>query len=144
MLLALESSPEPTQDVSVTTLTHRVETLRGLRFSARGLEDVDRSYPSARRHAGEAILRRRGLIDPGVDPRAVSASLYGEGGVAGYYDARSKRLRIVADAATGARVLKEVTLAHELTHALEDQRFGLSPEEGSNDDRALARLALIE
>jgi hypothetical protein len=158
VLLAFESSPEPKQDVSVTTLAHRVETLRGLRFSSlpvpvrvtgevarrEGLEDLDRSYPAARRHADEAILRRLGLIDRGVDLRAVSASLYGEGGVAGYYDPRSKRLRIVTGAATGSRVLQEVTLAHELAHSLEDQRFGLSPEEASNDDRALARLALIE
>jgi hypothetical protein len=158
VLLALESSPAPKQDVSVTTIARRVEALRGLRFTKlpepvevsaetarrEGLEDLDRSYPAARRHADEAILRRLGLIDRGVDLRNVSASLYGEGGVAGYYDPRSKRLRIVTGAATGTRVLQEVTLAHELTHALEDQRFGLSPEEGSNDDRALARLALIE
>ena len=158
VLLALEPRPEPTRDVSVTTLAHRVEALRDLRFTTlpvpvkvsadvarrEGLEDLDRAYPASRRHADEAILRRLGLIERGVDLRAVSASLYGEGGVAGYYDPRSKRLRIVTGAATGTRVLQEVTLAHELTHALEDQRFGLSPEEGSNDDRALARLALIE
>jgi hypothetical protein len=40
-------------------------------------------------------------------------------------------------------VLTEMTLAHELTHALEDQRFGLEEPEGS-DDRALARTAMIE
>ena len=158
VLLALESSPAPSRDVSVTTIAHRVEALRGLRFSSlpapqrvsgdvarrEGLGDLDRSYPAARRHADEAILRRLGLIEPGVDLRKVSASLFGEGGVAGYYDPRSNRLRIVEGAATGSRVLREVTLAHELTHALEDQRFGLSPQEGTNDDRALARLALIE
>jgi hypothetical protein len=158
VLLAFESSPEPKRDVSVTTLAHRVEALRDLRFRTlpvpvrvsgevarrEGLEDLDRSYPASRRHADEAILRRLGLIDTGVDLRAVSASLFGEGGVAGYYDPRSKRLRIVTGAATGSRVLQEVTLAHELTHALEDQRFGLSPDEGASDDRALARLALIE
>src|SRR5690242_9568926 len=158
VLLALESRPERKQDVSVTTLARRVEVLRALRFTTlpvpvevsesvarrEGLEDLDRSYPAARRHADEAILRRLGLIDPGVDLRSVSASLFGEGGVAGYYDPRSKRLRIVTGAATGSHVLQEITLAHELTHALEDQRFGLSPEEGTNDDRALARLALIE
>src|SRR5215470_18838162 len=90
VLLALEPSPKKTQDVSVTTLAHRVETLRGLRFqrlrvpqrvsaqTARreGLEDLDRSYPAARRHADEAILRKLGLIDAGVDLREVSASLY--------------------------------------------------------------------
>src|SRR4051812_19079984 len=114
VLLALESPAKPTRDVSVTTLAHRVEALRNLRFKTvpvpvkvsgevarrEGLEDLDRSYPASRRRADEAILRRLGLIDPGVDLRKVSASLYGEGGVAGYYDPRSKRLRIVTGAAT--------------------------------------------
>jgi hypothetical protein len=81
VLLALESSPAPSRDVSVTTIAHRVEALRGLRFSSlpvpvqvsgevarrEGLEDLDRSYPPARRRADEAMLRRLGLIEPGVD-----------------------------------------------------------------------------
>ena len=84
-LLALQSRAEPKQDVSVTTIARRVEALRGLRFRAlpqplevsepvarrEGLEDLDRSYPAARRHADEAILRRLGLIDPGVDLRSI-------------------------------------------------------------------------
>src|SRR4051794_37974835 len=88
VLLALELRQEPKRDVSVTTLAHRVEALRGLRFKAlpvpqtvsgevarrEGLEDLDRSYPAARRHADEAILRRLGLIDPGVDLRKLSGS----------------------------------------------------------------------
>src|ERR1044072_1594908 len=86
VLLALESPAKPKQDVSVTTLARRVEALRGLRFKTlpvpvqvsgetarrEGLEDLDRSYPAARRHADEAILRRLGLIGPGVDLRKIS------------------------------------------------------------------------
>ena len=45
--------------------------------------------------------------------------------MAGYYDPRDGRLRVVEGAGTGTRVLEEMILAHELTHALEDQRFGL-------------------
>ena len=45
--------------------------------------------------------------------------------MAGYYDPRDGRLRVVTGAGTGTRVLKEMALAHELTHALEDQRFGI-------------------
>jgi hypothetical protein len=148
----------PSRDASVAVLARRVEALRGLRFRTvpvparvsatqarrEGLADYDRSYPAARRRPDEAVLKRLGLIEPGVDLRAVSASLFGEGGVAGYYDPRSKRLRIVSGAATGSRVLREVTLAHELTHALEDQRFGLDLSDGAGDDEALARLALVE
>src|SRR3954465_11997551 len=110
VLLALESSPEPKRDVSVTTLAHRVEALRDLRFKAlpvpvkvsgdvarrEGLADLAPPPPRAPRHADEAILRRLGLIDARVDLRAISASLYGEGGVAGYYDPRAQRPGIVA------------------------------------------------
>jgi hypothetical protein len=109
----------------VALIARRVETLRGLRYSTlpvpqqvspavarrEGLADYDRSYPPAQRHADETILRMLSLVPPGTDLRKVSSELYGEGGVAGYYDPRSKRLRIVAGAATGSRVLRDVTLA---------------------------------
>jgi hypothetical protein len=142
----------------VAEIARRVEALRGLRFSSlprpvsvtpaqarrEGLEDLDRSYPEARRRADEQILKLLGLIDAGVDLREVSASVFSEG-VAGYYDPRTKRMRTVRGAATGTRVLSEMVLAHELTHALEDQRFGLGLDgQGGSDDAALARLALVE
>ena len=60
-----------------------------------GLEDLDRSYPESRRKADEEVLKLLGLIEPDVDLRSISASIFGEG-VAGYYDPRSKRLRIVS------------------------------------------------
>jgi hypothetical protein len=158
VLLALENSSSPAQPVAtadVATIAARVETLRDLRFRSRpvpqnvtpdqarreGLEDLDRSYPEARRRADEEVLKLLGLIEPDVDLRAVSASIFGEG-VAGYYDPRSKRLRIVSQMTPDA--LGETVLAHELTHALEDQRFGLDLKEGESDDAALARLALVE
>ncbi len=139
----------------VALIARRVQGLRGLKFSAvpvpqrvsgaqarrEGLEDLDRSYPAARRHADEEVLKLLGLIGARVDLRAVSASVFGEG-VAGYYDPRSKRLRIVNGAVPGS--LTDIALAHELTHALEDQTFGIGTGESSNDDRALADLALVE
>ena len=142
----------------IATIEERVERIRALRFEARprpqevspeqakreGLEDLDRSYPAARRHADEELLKLLGLLEPSVDLRKVSASIFGEG-VAGYYDPRNGRLRIVRGAQTADRVLNEITLAHELTHALEDQRFGLDLEDASgSDDAALANLALVE
>ena len=142
----------------VSVIAKRVEALRGLRFETlpkpvevtpaqarrEGLEDLDRSYPRERRLADEQILKLLGLIDPSVDLRSVSGSVFSEG-VAGYYDPRTKRLRTVRGADAGGRVVTEMILAHELTHALEDQRFGLDLEaEGGSDDAALARLALVE
>ena len=87
------------------------------------------------------MLKLLGLIEPDVDLRSVSASVYEEG-VAGYYDPRSKHLRIVKGTAPGA--LDDMVIAHELTHALEDQRFGLPSDQGGSDDRLLAALALGE
>ena len=151
--------PAPAQRIAPTSvIAKRVEALRGVRFETlpkpvevtpaqarrEGLEDLDRSYPEARRRADEQVLKLLGLIDPSVDLREVSASVFSEG-VAGYYDPRTKRMRTVRGAATGTRVLAEMVLAHELTHALEDQRFGLGLEDqGGSDDAALARLALVE
>ena len=90
------------------------------------------------------MLKLLGLLEPDVDLRDVSASIFGEG-VAGYYDPRTKRLRVVRGAQTENRFLNEITLAHELTHALEDQRFKLDLEDSSgSDDPALANLALVE
>jgi hypothetical protein len=142
----------------VPVIASRVEALRDLRFERtprpvrvqaaqarrEGLAELDRTYPEARRRADEEILKLLGLIDPDADLRELAATLYGEG-VAGYYDPRTERLRVVTGAATGTRVLAEMTLAHELTHALEDQVYGLGLEDMSgSDDRLLARLALIE
>jgi hypothetical protein len=150
---AAASEPAP-----VRVIAARVEELRELRFrqlprpvpvepeQARreGLADLDREYPESRRLADEEIYKLLGLIEPDADLRELAGSLFGEG-VAGYYNPRTKQLRVVTGTGTATRVLAEMVLAHELTHALEDQRFGLDTEELSgSDDAALARLALVE
>jgi hypothetical protein len=150
-----DSEPAPSA-APVPVIAERVETLRDLRFEQiprpvtvaaeqarrEGLEDLDRNYPPERLRADEDILKLLGLIDADADLRELVGSLFGEG-VAGYYDPRDGRLRVVDGAATGNRVLEEIVLAHELTHALEDQRFGLE-ESQTTDDRSLARAALHE
>jgi hypothetical protein len=142
----------------VERIADRVERERGLRFTREpdpiqvtpsqarreGVESLDEDYPPARRRADAELLVLLGLLPPGTDLGEVAASTYGEG-VAGYYDPRSGRLRIVKGAQTANRVLYEMTLAHELTHALEDQRFGFELERlAAGDDAALAYTALIE
>jgi hypothetical protein len=66
--------------------------------------------------------------------------------VAGLYDDRTKKMYVVSD--TGEiGPLEEITYAHEYTHALQDQTFGLRSLQGDatdQGDRALARTALIE
>jgi hypothetical protein len=142
----------------VAVIARRVEAIRGLRFTRLpapqrvtaaqatrdGLADFDRANPPARRHAEEALYERLGLLPRGTDLRRVEGSVFGDQ-VAGYYDPRSQRLRIVQGAGTANRVLDEMTLAHELTHALEDQRFGLDEAAAdASDDRGYAYRALVE
>jgi hypothetical protein len=141
----------------VDVIARRVEALRDLRFKElpkplevdaaqarrEGLEDLDRSYPLKRRQADEEIYGLLGLIEPGADLREIAGSLFEEG-VGGYYDPRDGRLRVVTGVATSNRVLQETVVAHELTHALEDQRFGIDADTAATDDRRLAQAALTE
>jgi hypothetical protein len=153
-----ERAAAPLRPDPVERIADRVERERGLRFTREpdpiqvtpaqarreGLESLDEDYPPARRRADAELLILLGLLPPGTDLGEAAASTYGEG-VAGYYDPRSGRLRIVKGAQTANRVLYEMTLAHELTHALEDQRFGFELERmAAGDDAALAYTALVE
>ena len=60
--------------------------------------------------------------------------------MAGYYDPRTGWMRIVEGAQTANRVLYEMTVAHELTHALEDQRFDYDLERLAAGRRRGARV----
>lgn len=142
----------------VATIAKRVETLRGLRYHALprpqrvtvrqatrdGLADLDTGYPQRARRADEALYTLLGLLPAGADLRDISGSIFGSQ-VAGYYDPRSQRLKIVDGTATANRVLDEMVIAHELTHALEDQAIGidLAASERS-DDAGYAYTALVE
>ena len=154
--LTEDEEPAAQAAAPVDVIAKRVEALRRLRFDElpeplevtseqarrEGLESIDRDYPAERRRDDETVYEMLGLIEPGADLRELSGDLFGEG-VAGYYDPRDGRLRVVEGAGTGTRVLEEMILAHELTHALEDQRFELETD-AATDDRALARSALHE
>jgi hypothetical protein len=160
--LLFDSGPSepaaPLRPDPIARIVERVERERGLEFTREpdpltvtprqareeGLEALDEDYPPARRRADAQMLTMLGLLAPGTDLGDAAASTYGES-VAGYYDPRSGRMRIVEGAQTANRVLYEMTVAHELTHALEDQRFDFDLERlAAGDDAALAYTALIE
>jgi hypothetical protein len=91
---------------------------------------------------GEAELRLLGLLEPeqSLDEVAGDVSAL----AVAYYDPRRDELFLVGDAVPAGPQLAEFVLAHELTHALEDQRFGLPVAAGLSDDRTLAETALVE
>src|SRR5207302_1784826 len=106
----------------------------------------------------EQVLKKFGLLPRDFDLAKFLVSLLREQ-VAGYYDAKTKTVNLLDW--LGAEQQRPV-LAHELTHALQDQSFGLekwmkagrndlalkkknpTPEEIDNDEALTARQAVIE
>lgn len=84
------------------------------------LSGMERSYKALR------------LIPPGMDLRRFMLDLLTEQ-VAGYYDPKAKTLYVVEG---GDEQLTNVTISHELVHALQDQHFNLdslTSARGDND-----------
>lgn len=143
----------------VAPIARRVERIRGLRFKQlpkpvivtpaetqrASLAEIDRVVPASERRTGAEVLELLGLVEPGTDLREVESDVSGSE-VAGYYDPRHKRLAIVSGPAAEDRLLAELTLSHELDHALDDQAIGLKLGEGTlgADDAYSAYSALTE
>jgi hypothetical protein len=149
--------PERRSGPPVEQVARRVERVRELEFDhlprvrevsaaeARraGLAELDRQVPRRRQDVEERLLKLLGLLEPDAQLREVlGTALAGE--VGGYYIPRTDTLALVRGSGLGA--FGDVALAHELTHALEDQHFGIDPSRarGVLDDRSVAESALHE
>lgn len=91
----------------------------------------------------EAALKRLGLIPESMDMKKFLLDLYGEQ-VAGYYDPFKSKLFI---ASWLPEAIQVPTMAHELTHALQDQHFNLKPvltPFPENSDATSARHSVVE
>jgi hypothetical protein len=101
--------------------------------------------PPAEIAASQATLVAMGLLPAGMSLADLYVNLLGSQ-VAGYYDPAVKQVYVVAR--TGQiGAIEKVTFAHEFTHALQDQNFGLkgiTTDTVGQGDRSLAHLALIE
>lgn len=140
----------------VALIARRVERLRGLSFRHlvkpqfvsrdRAVEIVEqanrRGYPESKLRADEEMLKLLGLLPPSESLGDTLRTIENEQ-ILGFYDPRTKRLVVVRDE-RASRALLEITLSHELTHAIEDQNFGLKLDAGRSDDREIARSAMVE
>ena len=141
--------------LDVERVAHRLERVRELEFERippvrtvsadeareEGLAELDEEYPA------EAARGRRGGPDAA---RAAAGGLrraragrddLRRGGRRLLRRPRRRQMTLVEGASGGTE--GEITLAHELTHALEDQHFDLDPEAGLDDERT-AHTALVE
>jgi hypothetical protein len=109
-----------------------------------GLAELDRQVPRSRQRIEERLLVMLGLLPPDVRVRGLLAKALTEQ-VAGYYSPRTGKMALVRGAGLDGFVA-EVALAHELTHALEDQHFDIEPHGASGflHDRQVADAALRE
>jgi hypothetical protein len=138
-----------------------VSRLRGLRFkhgvqpevlSPAGLADkvaaqFKRDNTRADLSGISAVLSTYGLVPRNYDLYDDLLGMQQEE-VAGFYDPRSGRMVVGASDAKDPTPFGRVILAHEYTHALADQHFGLQRldrlNEENADDAATAYLALAE
>jgi hypothetical protein len=154
-----DPEPPPAARLSgadVERIANRVERLRELRFTkpvrplfldrSAAIEFMDRvgrrSYPLHEQRIDEEVAKLLGLLEREDSLSQVLGRIEQEQ-VLGFYEDRTRRLVVIRDAGDPRAVL-ELTLAHELVHALEDQRFDLDAGEGVRDDEVLAEAALAE
>ncbi|MBI4576214.1 MAG: hypothetical protein HY722_08135 [Planctomycetes bacterium] len=162
--LALAAMPVLAQDGAeglrrrAEAVQARVAAIRGLEFRAevaKGVKDpaelaaylragLDRDFPAEQAAGYAQVYRTLGLIPEDLDLRAAVEALLTEQ-IAGFYDPRTRELYLIDRPMEGPQ--EAMLMAHELTHALQDQHFDLEPLMGSirgDEDRSQALKAVVE
>ena len=161
-------SPTPSQPAAtqggalppaIATVAEQVQQVRGLRFT-RNVEpepvtrqEIERQLRASLQAGFPPDMAARenrawttiGLLPPGTNLRQAVVD-FGTSQIIGYYDIQTRRL--VFEGGTSPTPFQRFTLAHELTHALQDQHFDLSRLDklsaACQDERAEAFLSLTE
>jgi len=120
--------------------------------------DLERDFTDAQLHADGVAGSMLGLFPRGFDLKSESLKL-AKSQVAGYYDPHRKQMALVegtvdigfwdkaAEFLVQRDLVGEMLLAHELTHALQDQNFGLEQmldNVKNDDDRGTALKSVAE
>ena len=120
------------------------------------IAELDREYGEERLKNLALLYGKLGLLPVGFDLRSALIEFYSSQVVA-FYDPRAKKLFLPEDLGGGIAlaavqffaqrdIMGEMVLAHELTHALQDQHFSLEERLGpsGNSDQILALRAVAE
>jgi hypothetical protein len=145
--------------LAIAKIADQVEEVRGLTFkravspeplSRRELaklvaESYDTQYPKDQAAAEGRALITIGALPAGTDLHKAVLE-FGASQILGFYDTQTHRLVFRSNQTLSP--LAKFTLSHELTHALQDQNFGLGRLDRltrrCQDDRAEAFLSVIE
>jgi hypothetical protein len=109
------------------------------------VDNFNQDYLPIERETDQKFLQTLGLLNQGDNVVQTLLDVLQEQ-VIGVYNADDKTMYLVGDQQQFGSAEKD-TFAHEFTHALQDQYFGLRtlmPKHPDNDDRALAFQALSE
>jgi hypothetical protein len=155
---ALPRHPSAADPAVVERIKAGVAALRGLSFKAavpvevKSREEMIRSFEQdiVEEYGEDGLPKlslaygKLGLLPENVDLKKALLKFY-DAEVVAYYDPRTKKLAM-PDRAAGAGEDVPVVLAHELTHALQDQHFPVLEKliHGSDDDSDLALRAVVE
>jgi hypothetical protein len=148
---------QPELERAAAEIRTQIEELRGIKFKepvAVKLADKktffsyakarqDKTESPAKRARDETVAKLLGLIPPGIDYQAELLRIL-EDQVGGFYDPASKTFFLM-DSFTGG--VARIILAHELTHALDDQHFDIDgglAKCGDDSDAAIAYMSLVE
>ncbi len=134
-----------------TSEVRKLPILRSVRSGAQSrveiermiIKNLDESSTPEEMRASERELKKLGLVPPDFQLRAFIISLLTEQ-VAGYYDPKTQEFYLADWIDVDAQ---KTVMAHELTHALQDQHFNLRRFEKwpkGDSDAELAAHALIE
>ncbi len=102
--------------------------------------------PEETRAAEERLYKRLGLLADDADIDELLVQLYGQQ-VAAYYRPDTKRFYIITDNEDPFSASDKIIVAHEYTHALQDQHFDLEAnrvKDLTQGDAALGQLGSVE
>ena len=108
-------------------------------------KEFNENLPPLELEGAARAYKLLGLLPDTLDLRRFMLRLLGEQ-VIGYYDPAKKVLYVVSDTSSGRAALVEVTIAHELVHALQDQYVNLDSIQKQRDDndRLTAAQSVME
>src|SRR5512136_1264974 len=157
------ASRQTSEDVSrlADEVAKEVEALRGWQFRTPVKKELStprdvRQYierrtqedlPPGRVERVQAFLRTIGLIPPDCDLKATYVSLL-ENQVGGFYDTESRTMHLVERPGGMPIAVERIMLAHELTHALDDQQADLGAfaraNAGRSEDMDIVTASVVE
>ncbi|MBN2496680.1 MAG: hypothetical protein JXR96_18970 [Deltaproteobacteria bacterium] len=156
---------------AIVAIGEQVSRARGLAFlrpvrfrllgsadmQAQAREQASFERDDARSRRATALLSMLGLVRAGCDAAGAIEAIVSTQPAGAYQQGRDRLLIVerprvrselleIADALLGRDLSYGEIVAHELTHALQDQHFGLDPPESARDnaDARLAHAALVE